>query len=146
MRIPLLGEFMGTMMMILLGDGVVAARAAQAHQGRERRLDGHHYRVGVRGAVRHLHRDLFGSKDAHLNPAITLAFAFQTGNFSKLAVYVPAQVAGAFVAAVLVWLFYLPHWKVSEEPATSARSSAPCPPSATIRQTFSAKSSPQLCW
>ena len=59
--------------------------------------------------------NLCGSSDAHLNPAITLALATQTGNFSKLATYIPAQIAGAFAGAVLVWLFYLPHWKVTED-------------------------------
>ena len=61
--------------------------------------------------------NLFGSPDAHLNPAITLAFALKTGDFQKIAPFVTAQIAGAFCGATLVWLHYLPHWKVTEDPA-----------------------------
>jgi glycerol uptake facilitator protein len=59
--------------------------------------------------------NLFGSADAHLNPAITLAFAFKTGSYAKLAPYALAQIAGAFCGAALVWLQYLPHWKITED-------------------------------
>jgi glycerol uptake facilitator protein len=46
-----------------------------------------------------------------LNPAVTLGFAISSGDFAKLAPYIVAQMAGAFVGAALVWLQYLPHWK-----------------------------------
>ena len=52
-----------------------------------------------------------GSSDAHLNPAVTLGFAVSSGQFAKLAPYIVAQMAGAFVGATLVWLQFLPHWK-----------------------------------
>jgi glycerol uptake facilitator protein len=55
-----------------------------------------------------------GSPDAHINPAITFGFGVQTGNFAKLVPYVIAQMVGAFVGAVLVWLHFLPHWKETE--------------------------------
>ena len=58
---------------------------------------------------------LFGSGEGHLNPAITLAFAFKTGSYAKLAPYALAQIAGAFCGAALVWLQYLPHWKITED-------------------------------
>jgi glycerol uptake facilitator protein len=61
--------------------------------------------------------NLFGSPDAHLNPAITLALAVKTGAYGKLLPYLMAQVGGAFAGAVLVWLAYLPHWEVTEDPA-----------------------------
>jgi glycerol uptake facilitator protein len=61
--------------------------------------------------------NLFGSPDAHLNPAITLAFALKTGDFHKLAPFALAQISGAFCGAALVWLHFLPHWKVTEDPA-----------------------------
>jgi glycerol uptake facilitator protein len=47
----------------------------------------------------------------HLNPAVTVAAGVVTGDFSKAAWYIPAQMAGAFVGACLVWLHYLPHWR-----------------------------------
>lgn len=115
MRTPFLGEFVGTLMMMLLGDGVVAAvllkRSKAENSGWMVITTGWAFAVmcGIFTA------QLFGSKDAHLNPAITLAFAIQTGDFSKLSIYVPAQVLGAFIAAVLVWLFYFPHWPITED-------------------------------
>jgi glycerol uptake facilitator protein len=61
--------------------------------------------------------NLFGSADAHLNPAITMAFAVKTGDYSKVVPYLFAQMGGSFTAASVVWLFYYPHWKVTEDPA-----------------------------
>ena len=46
----------------------------------------------------------FGSSDAHLNPAVTMGFAVESGRFGKFAPYLVAQMAGAFAGAVLVWL------------------------------------------
>lgn len=55
---------------------------------------------------------------AHLNPAVTVAL-FVTGDFpaDQVAGYILAQFAGAFVGAVLVWLHYLPHWNLTDSPA-----------------------------
>ena len=57
-----------------------------------------------------------GSKDAHLNPAVTVAFAIVSGDYSKMAVYIPAQMLGGFLGAVVDWLHYMPHWKVTQDP------------------------------
>ncbi len=117
MRGPLLGEFMGTFMMMLLGDGVVAAvllkKTKAEGAGWLAITAGWCFAVlcGIFTA------NLFGSVDAHLNPAITLAFAVKTGDYAKFAPYLVAQLGGAFVGAVAVWLFYLPHWKITEDPA-----------------------------
>jgi glycerol uptake facilitator protein len=116
MRSPMLGEFMGTLMMILLGDGVVAGvllkRSKAENSGWMVITTAWGFAVlcGIFTAI------LFGSNDAHLNPAITLAFAVETNNYSKLLPYAVAQIAGGFCGAVLVWIFYLPHWKVTEDP------------------------------
>jgi len=115
MRTPFFGEFMGTLVLMLLGDGVVAGvllKRSKAENGGWMAITtawGFAVLCGI------LVANLCGSPDAHLNPAITIASAAQTGNYSKLLPYVAAQVAGAFVAAVLVWLFYLPHWKITED-------------------------------
>ncbi|MEK4873447.1 MIP/aquaporin family protein [Bacillus sp. FSL W8-0102] len=55
---------------------------------------------------------------AHLNPAVTIALAFN-GDFpwSKVPGYILAQVIGAFIGACIVYLHFLPHWKVTEDPA-----------------------------
>jgi glycerol uptake facilitator protein len=52
-----------------------------------------------------------GSREAHLNPAVTLGFAVASGDYSRLLPFVSAQLLGAITGASLVWLHYLPHWK-----------------------------------
>ncbi|EGD58999.1 major intrinsic protein [Novosphingobium nitrogenifigens DSM 19370] len=51
---------------------------------------------------------------AHLNPAVTLAGAVTSGDYSHVVPYIAAQMAGAIVSGVLVWLVYLPHWAGSD--------------------------------
>ena len=55
--------------------------------------------------------------DAHLNPAVTLAFAMDHSlSWSMVPGYIIAQMLGGIVGAILVWLAYLPHWKATKEP------------------------------
>ena len=96
MRSPMLGEFMGTLIMILLGNGVVAGvllkRSKAENSGWMVIATAWAFAVvcGIFVAM------LFGSKDAHLNPAITLAFAVENRDFTKLFPYAAAQIAGGF--------------------------------------------------
>jgi glycerol uptake facilitator len=105
------GEFMGTLVLILLGDGVVAnvllKRSKAEVAGWMVIASGWAFAVmaGVFTAI------AFGSSDAHLNPAVTMGFALMSGQFAKFTPYLLAQMAGAFVGAFLVWLHFLPHWK-----------------------------------
>jgi glycerol uptake facilitator protein len=115
MRSPFFGEFMGTLVLILLGDGVVAGVLLKRSKAENAGWMAITTAWGLAVLCGILVANLCGSADAHLNPAITLAAAAQSGDYSKLASYIPAQVGGAFVAAVLVWLFYLPHWAVTED-------------------------------
>ena len=116
MHSAMLGEFMGTMMLILLGDGVVAGvllkKSKAENAGWMVITAGWAFAVlcGIFTAI------LFGSKDAHINPAITLALAISNHDFTKLVPYAAAQIAGAFCGAALVWLFFLPHWRITEDP------------------------------
>ncbi len=115
MHSPMLGEFMGTFIMMLLGDGVVAGvnlkRSKAEGSGWIVITTGWAFAVlcGIFTA------NLFGSSDGHLNPGITLAFDIEHGNFATLLPYALAQFAGGFCGAVLVWLFYLPHWKETDD-------------------------------
>jgi glycerol uptake facilitator protein len=59
-----------------------------------------------------------GSKDAILNPAVTMGFAVSTGDYHKLAPYFAAEMLGAFVGAVLVWLHFPLHWKETPDPVS----------------------------
>ncbi len=110
-----LGEFMGTLMLILLGDGVVANVLL-----RRSKAEGAGWMVIASGWAFAVMAGVFvavacGSPDAHINPAVTLGFAVATGSFVKLAPYFVAQVLGAFAGAILVWLHFLPHWKETED-------------------------------
>lgn len=111
------GEFMGTLILILLGDGVVASvllkRSKAEGAGWMAITTGWCFAVmaGVFTAI------ACGSSDAHINPAVTLGMAVATGNYSKVLPYITAQMLGAFTGAVLVWLHFLPHWKETPEPS-----------------------------
>lgn len=114
---PLVGEFMGTLVLILLGDGVVANVLLKKTKG-----EGSGWIViatawgmavvaGICTAV------ACGSPAAHINPAVTLASAFLSGNWATVLPFWGAQFLGAWVGAVLVWLVYLPHWKETPDAA-----------------------------
>jgi glycerol uptake facilitator protein len=115
MSSPVLGEFAGTFILILLGDGVVAGvllkRSKSENGGWMVITTGWAMAVmaGVFTAI------AFGSPDGHLNPAVTLGAAVATGDFSKVLPYTAAQMAGAFLGAAVVWLHYLPHWAVTTD-------------------------------
>ena len=105
------GEFMGTLVLILLGDGVVAGVLLKRSKA-----EGAGWMVITTGWAFAVMAGVFtaiacGSSDAHLNPAVTMGFAVSSGQFAKLAPYSVAQMAGAFAGATLVWLHFLPHWK-----------------------------------
>ena len=117
MRGSLFGEFSGTFMMMLLGDGVVAAcllKGTKA-EGSGWMVITTAWALAVLCGI--FTANLFGSADAHLNPAITMAFAVKTGDYSRVVPYLLAQVGGSFTAAAAVRLFYYPHWKATENPA-----------------------------
>ena len=109
------GEFMGTLILILMGNGVVANVLLKRSKA-----EGAGWMVIATGWAFAVMTGVFtavacGSVDAHLNPAVTLGFAISSGDFSKLAVYIPAQMLGAMTGALLVWLYFLPHWAVTED-------------------------------
>ena len=113
MASPVFGEFLGTLVLILLGDGVVANVLLKGSKGENAGwlviTTGWAFAVfaGVFTAI------AFGSADAHLNPAVTLGFAVKSGDFSKVVPYTLAQLAGAFLGATLVWIHYGPHWRLT---------------------------------
>jgi len=133
MTSPLLGEFLGTTVLILLGDGAVAAVLLKRSKA-----EGSGWIVITAGWAFAVMAGVFtaiacGSSDAHLNPAVTMGFAVRDGNFAKFAPYLAAQMLGAISGAALVWLHYLPHWK--ETPDASAKLVCFCTAPA-IRNTF----------
>jgi glycerol uptake facilitator protein len=111
MASPFLGEFMGTLVLILLGDGVVANVLLKRSKA-----EGSGWMVITTGWAFAVMAGVFtaaacGSSDAYLNPAVTLGFAVSSGHFSKFVPYLLAEVLGAFAGAALVWVHFYPHWK-----------------------------------
>ena len=110
-----MGEFMGTMVLILLGDGVVAGVLLKRSKGEGAGWLTITAAWGIAVFAGVCTSTAWGSTDAHLNPAITVASAILSGSASKLLIYIPAQILGAMAGAALVWLMYLPHWKITED-------------------------------
>jgi glycerol uptake facilitator protein len=110
------GEFVGTAVLILLGDGVVAnvllKKSKAQGAGWLAIAAGWAFAVvmGVFAAI------ACGSPDAALNPAVTFGVAIETGDFSKFIPFFAAQMLGAMLGALLVWLHFLPHWRETEDP------------------------------
>lgn len=115
MTYPLFGEAIGTAVLVFLGNGVVAGsllgKSKAANAGWLAITAGWAFAVfcGVVTAV------ACGSPSADLNPAVTLASAIHTGVYAHVLPLMTAQMAGGFVGAVLVWLFYYPHWRVTAD-------------------------------
>ncbi len=110
-------EFFGTLILILLGNGVVGGVVLKGTKSEN--AGWLTVVVGWGIAVTLAIYAVGNISGAHLNPAITVALAVK-GDFpwADVGGYVLAQLIGAFMGAVLVWLHYGPHWR----PTTSADS------------------------
>jgi glycerol uptake facilitator protein len=109
------GEFMGTLVLILLGNGVVANVSL-----RHSKAEGAGWTAIAAGWAFAVMAGSFtatacGSPDSHLNPAMTLGMAIVSGDFSKVLPFLAAQLLGAVAGAIAVWLHFLPHWKVTDD-------------------------------
>jgi len=114
----LLGEFLGTMFLIILGDGVVANVLLRKSKG-----ENSGWIVITTGWAMAVMVGVFvaisaGAPQADINPAVTI------GKWLILGVYdagdaimtIIAEILGAFVGAVIVWLTYFRHWGETEDP------------------------------
>lgn len=115
--LPYIAEFIGTMLLILLGDGVVANVTLN--------------KSGMKGAgsiqitfawglAVMLPAFIFGAASgAHFNPAVTIALALDgTLAWGLVPGYIIAQFAGAFVGACLVYIMFKDHFDATEDPGT----------------------------
>lgn len=117
MTSPLFGEFMGTLVLIFLGDGVVANVLLS-----KSKAQGAGWLAITAGWCFAVLAGIFtaaacGSASAHINPAVTLGVAIVSGDYSNVLPFVCAQLSGAFVGAALVWLHFLPHWPETPDPS-----------------------------
>jgi glycerol uptake facilitator protein len=107
---PVFGEFLGTLVLILLGDGVVAGVLLNKSKGQN---SGWIVITAAWGfaVVSGIFTSLAVGGVAHLNCAVTFALALAGSTpWQQVGGLVAGQFAGAFVGAILVWLAYLPHW------------------------------------
>jgi glycerol uptake facilitator protein len=111
------GEFLGTLVLVLLGNGVNAGvtlrKSFAADAGWMAVTTG--WALAVLCGV--LVAQAFGSPGANLNPAITLASAVSSGSYSQLLSMWSAQLLGAMGGAALVVVHYAPHWRLTPDPA-----------------------------
>ena len=111
---PFLAELLGTMILVLFGDGVVANVVLKQTKGHNSGWIV--ITAGWAMAVTFAVYCVNSFSGAHLNPAVTIGLA-AIGKFDAALVpaYLAAQMVGAFLGAVLVWLAYLPHWGATED-------------------------------
>ena len=112
---PWFGEFMGTLVLILLGDGVVAGVLLK-----KSKAENAGWMVITTGWAMAVMSGVFvaiacGSPGAHLNPAVTLGIAIRSGDYSNVVPFFIAQMLGGILGATLVWLHFLPHWEATSD-------------------------------
>jgi glycerol uptake facilitator protein len=108
-------ELIGTAILILLGDGVVAAVLLARSKAENSGWIVICFGWGLAVAVAVYAVGRFSG--AHINPAVTFGLAsIGTTDWADVPIYLAGQFAGAFLGAVLVWLTYLLHWRETEDP------------------------------
>jgi glycerol uptake facilitator protein len=112
-----LGELLGTMILVLLGNGVVANVLLAQSKGNNAG-----WIVITTGWAFAVMSGVFvataaGSPGADLNPAVTIAVMVRGGyDIGTGLMHMVAQIIGAMIGATLVWLAYLPHWEITKDP------------------------------
>jgi len=111
---PFLGEFIGTALLVTLGDGVVANVVLNKTKG-----NNSGWIVIAFGWAMAVYVGVFVAapySGAHLNPAVTLSLA-AAGRFEWALVptYILAQIAGAMVGALVVWITYRQHFNETDD-------------------------------
>ncbi|HSK85372.1 MAG TPA: MIP/aquaporin family protein [Rubrobacter sp.] len=109
-----IGEVIGTMILIILGDGVVAGVLLRNSKAENSGWIVITFGWGMAVAIAVYCVGQFSG--AHINPAVTIGLA-ASGQFEWALVpgYIIAQFIGAFIGAVIVWLAYLAHWGETED-------------------------------
>jgi glycerol uptake facilitator protein len=109
-----IGEFIGTMILIILGDGVVAGVLLRNSKAENSGWIVITFGWGMAVAVAVY--CVFQFSGGYINPAVTIAAAVTGGlEWAVVPGYIIAQFLGAFVGGIIVWLAYLPHWAETED-------------------------------
>ncbi|EOH88301.1 MIP family channel protein [Enterococcus asini ATCC 700915] len=111
-----IGEIIGTLILVLLGDGVVAGVSL-----RKSKAEGAGWVAITLGWGAGVTIGAYAAgymSFAHLNPAVTIGMAI-AGNigWNMVVPYILGQMIGAILGAILLYIHYYPHWKETEDPA-----------------------------
>ena len=114
---PAIAEFIGMTLLIVLGNGVVATVLLNRSKGQNSG-----WLVITTGWAMAVFVAVFSVarvSGAHLNPAVSLGMAI-AGNlpWALLPGYIAGQMLGAIFGAAIVWIAFLPHWKITEDRTT----------------------------
>lgn len=113
---PYIAEFLGTLLLVLIGDGVCANASLSQTKGNT----GPNWIQINTGFALAVYVGVIVSQDAsgaHLNPAVTLSLALTGGiSWAEVTPYIFSQLVGAFVGAVLVFFFYIQHFRATDNP------------------------------
>jgi len=109
-----LGELVGTMLLIILGNGVVGGvllKESKAFDSGWLVIT-----LGWGMAVAMAVYAVGGISGAHINPAVTVGLA-AVGEFpwEQVPMYITAQMIGAILGAIIVYFHFLPHWRVTDD-------------------------------
>lgn len=108
-------EVIGTALLILLGNGVVACVLLNLSKGQNAGWIVITFGWGMAVMIGVFAVGQFSG--AHLNPAVTVGFAVAgTTEWGDVPEYFAGEFVGAFIGATLVWLAYLDHWRETEDP------------------------------
>ena len=109
-------EFFGTLVLVLFGDGVCCA--CSLNKSKAQNAGWVVIALGWGLAVM-MGALIAGPSGGHLNPAVSIGLAL-AGKFEWALVpgYIAAQMLGGFIGAVIVYLFYIDHFKATEDQAT----------------------------
>lgn len=115
----LLGEFIGTLVMIVFGDGVCATCGLKKSKGFGGGWISIVFGWGFAVMAGVYMAKALGAPQADLNPAITIGKTLAgVYTWNQCFVTSLAEIAGGIAGGIVVWLAYLPHWKVTDDKET----------------------------
>ncbi|MFM6915351.1 MAG: MIP/aquaporin family protein [Aquirufa sp.] len=110
-----IGELAGTATLLYLGNGVVANMLLKDTKGNGTGLLAIAAAWAFAVTIAIYVSTYFGSSGAHLNPIVTIAGCIKSGDWSLFPTFIGAQLLGAMLGQLLVWLHYKPHYDATQD-------------------------------